>query len=575
VDKVKAFARAAWRQNFWIGCGLILVVTMASWLVASKTLEDEFEENESKINSQFQTVGTLISKVNPPTEKSHTKMDQLLARTLKSVENAWLQQYSDQQRILVWDPRLKPDFISKVRPLKPIELKVDFPTPPESELAPDLLQRYANYVDNLLPILAQTIGTDWQVGRTLSTTPEGTPTRPARPTERVQPLVVWDQSDQARLVGTHFNWSSQPDGAPTTLQMLYAQEDLWVYQALMHIIRQTNGDIESRHEGVVKTIETILIGRGAIGKAGQVTRLGGQTMGGYGGEMGGGYDSYESESEEGNYGEESSMGMGGMGMGGMEMGMGMGGMGMGDEMGEEMGGDYGEYGGGMGSAMSRDPGDMRYVDNNYSPLPASRLREALRSGGPEDAFLVVAKRMPVRLRLIVDQRKLPRLLAEFGNSPLPVEVRQVRVNRQGGATGGGYGGDMGGYGGGYGEMGGMGGFGGEMGGVAGEMGSYGGDYGEEAGGYGGEMGGGYGGDYGEEMGGYGEEMGGYGAGGYGMAGGNMNSRTKVSSTSKHDVPVDIYGIIYIYNPVDKEKLGQEQAPALTGPTADSSSNPMG
>jgi hypothetical protein len=89
------------------------------------------------------------------------------------------------------------------------------------------------------------------------------------------------------------------------------------------------------------------------------------------------------------------------------------------------------------------------------------------------------------------------------------------------------------------------------------------------------MGGGYGGDYGEEMGGYGEEMGGYGAGGYGMAGGNMNSRTKVSSTSKHDVPVDIYGIIYIYNPVDKEKLGQEQAPALTGPTADSSSNPMG
>jgi hypothetical protein len=55
----------------------------------------------------------------------------------------------------------------------------------------------------------------------------------------------------------------------------------------------------------------------------------------------------------------------------------------------------------------------------------------------------------------------------------------------------------------------------------------------------------------------------------------MRSRTTVSSTSKHDVPVDIYGIIYIYNPVDREKLGQEQAPALTDTTTPPSSTPMG
>jgi hypothetical protein len=561
MDQVKAFARMAWSHHFWIGCGLILAVSMGSWFVARGTLREEFEKNEGAISSKFQTVSTLISTVNPPTEKSHAKMDELLARTLRSVENAWLQQYSDQQRILVWDPRLRPDFISKVRPLKPIELKVDFPTPPESELDPDLRQRYSNYVDNLLPILAQTIGTDWRVGRTLSTTPgvtpgvpgvPGVPGSPAEPPP--QPIVVWDEKDQARLVGTHFNWSSQTDSIPTTLQMLYAQEDLWVYTALMHIIRQTNGDVESRHEAVVKTIETILIGRTAIGKAGQITRLGGQPGSGYGSEMGGygeEYSSYETESAEGSYGEE----MGGYGE---EMG-GMGGYG------EEMAGSYGD---GMASPMSRDPGDMRYVDNDYNPLPAARLREALRSGGPEDAFLVVAKRMPVRLRLIVDQRKLPRLLAEFGNSPLPVEVRQVRVNRQGGTSGGGYGGysggEMGGYGGYGAEMGGMGGYGEEMGGYGEEMGGY----GEEMGGYGEEMGG-----YSEEMGGYG--AGGYGAGGYGMTAGDMRSRTTVSSTSKHDVPVDIYGIIYIYNPVDREKLGDESAPALTGPTTAPSSTPMG
>jgi len=30
--------------------------------------------------------------------------------------------------------------------------------------------------------------------------------------------------------------------------------------------------------------------------------------------------------------------------------------------------------------------------------------------------------------------------------------------------------------------------------------------------------------------------------------------------------VEIYGIIYIYNPVDEQKLGLDQQPALTGTT---------
>jgi hypothetical protein len=121
---------------------------------------------------------------------------------------------------------------------------------------------------------------------------------------RKPPLVVWTSSDQGRLLGAHFDWSSQPDQAPTTLQLLYAQEDLWVLTALMYIIRRTNGEVESRHEAVVKTIESIMIGRSAVGRAGQITRLGGAAMGG--------------------------------GMSPMGMGMGMEG---------SMGGEYGEYGG--------------------------------------------------------------------------------------------------------------------------------------------------------------------------------------------------------------------------------------
>jgi len=77
------------------------------------------------------------------------------------------------------------------------------------------------------------------------------------------------------------------------------------------------------------------------------------------------------------------------------------------------------------------------------------------------------------------------------------------------------------------------------------------------------------------MGGYGQtpDMGGAGyaspyGSGYGMGGAqNIKDRTTVASTSQHDVPVEVYGIIYVYNPVDEQKLGVEQLQALTGITS--------
>jgi hypothetical protein len=116
------------------------------------------------------------------------------------------------------------------------------------------------------------------------------------------------------------------------------------------------------------------------------------------------------------------------------------------------------------------------------------------------------------------------------------------------------------------------------GGMGGMM-QYGGGMGDSMGlgGYGG--GGMYGG--GEEEGGdYGGYDGGYGGGGYGgasefgptaLSGSDIKSRTEVSATTIHDVPVELYGIIYIYNPVDRSRLGIEESSetaessSLTGP----------
>jgi hypothetical protein len=77
---------------------------------------------------------------------------------------------------------------------------------------------------------------------------------------------------------------------------------------------------------------------------------------------------------------------------------------------------------GMARAAS-DPADYRYVGTNYSALPAEKVRSAMKSENPDDAFYVVAKRMPIRLQLVVDQRRLYRLLTECDRVALLIDNR--------------------------------------------------------------------------------------------------------------------------------------------------------
>lgn len=178
---------------------------------------------------------------------------------------------------------------------------------------------------------------------------------------------------------------------------------------------------------------------------------------------------------------------------------------------------------GMGGLTSANPTDFRYVDQEYKPLTRDRLINAMKGQPqkPEDLLLAVAKRVPVRIRVKMDQRRLPALLANCGNSALPVEIKQVRINREGGSSGG-----M--------MMGGMGGMDQAMG--------------RGAGGAGGPT---------MMMDPGGDAEGAGGLGGFGGAGGTSGVRSKVadSSIDANEISVEVYGIVYIYNPVNREVLG--------------------
>ena len=227
-----------------------------------------------------------------------------------------------------------------------------------------------------------------------------------------KPIVVeWSTANQAALQAISMNWTS-----PTTLQVLYAQEDLWVLRALMLIIKATNGDADAQYNAAVKEIVSIDLGAMAPGfkLTGQVGAGGAQ-----GGMMSGGMMS----------GGMMSGGMmsGGMMSGGMmsrwhdvrrhdvrrhdvrrhASGTAPGVPPAGASGGTTASSDGSMAGGGI------DPANGRYVDDKNESLTGERLRSAIKSDQPADAFLAVAKRMPMRMRVRMNVLKLPLFCASF------------------------------------------------------------------------------------------------------------------------------------------------------------------
>lgn len=318
-------------------------------------------------------------------------------------------------------------------------------------------------------------------------------------------VVEWDSASQQELMDGIVSWYD-PKSPPDTLQICYTQEDLWILEGILKIIAATNAGARENFQAAIKEIDFIRFGRTAMGQAGEIKGAG----------AGGGAAS----------GMPGMGGMGGMGMGGMGGAAAGGAAGGGGSSANPYGqGGAPNMGGGISAApkVTRDPADSRYVDEKFTPITGNSLRTKMKSKAPGDAYYAVAKRIPVRMRFKkMDQRKLNKFLVECGNAQMILEVRQVRINCDPAPLGGGSGAAGGG-------------FGGMMDGARPTLGSAAGsaslDSDSGGAGYGGMMGGGGG--------------------------------TLAEAGSAFDIPVEVYGVIYLYNPVNIEMLGLKQVQADT------------
>ncbi len=418
MDQVRVIVKLIWRERFWVLSVLGTLVAVACWHLATGDLDKEFKSRKSSIESSFKSMRDLGSKPVHPNDDVN-QGDMLQAKEQReNVLNVWKQLYDRQRQEVLYWPKgsLKPEFIDEIEKLR-------FRDPFPAHKAEFMRNHYWNYIENRFDGLLEIV-------QAQKTSERGSSSFGGRGGGRDSPYggeegyggegayggrglaaLDPDQENQDYLV----QWLDQGNvrdelhfaKKPSAVQIWVTQEDLWVYETLLNVIANTNKLRKATRPDntAVRVIVNLEVGKKAAEASRTKSRIlipsvegiGGDDPygGGRGGESGGG----RGEMDEGGYG-----GRGGYGEGGRDDGM-----------------------------SDTDVLAHRYLDAEGQPYP-----------GDAENFGIEYRQLPIRMKLMMDQRWLPQLLVECANAALPIEVNQLRVNPEQSGAGFGGGGSRGG-----------------------------------------------------------------------------------------------------------------------------------
>ena len=340
MDRAKALLPILKKHHFWLLLGVVFLAAFAGWWNGTGGLSEEFERARGELQDRFTSVDAIGQRPNHPNQTFITAVNDQHKTLKEEVYRAWKILFDDQQKVLVW-----PEGFSDVANLAP-----------DAEIPDGMRYKFLNYFKDVFPDLFATVE---PLESATSKKEGGEP----------MGLVAWEQNQQDAIVDA-YAWSR----IPSTKAIRFAQEDYWVYQALLTIIKRANKKAGSKahHNAAVKVINNLQIAQAAV-------RPKTETL------------SYTGDAEGGS---QTGAGVQNLQRPGID-------------------------------AEDAELADGRYVDDQGNPLGAA-------STGPFAEF----KLMPVLIDVFMDQRKIPFLLAECANSELPVEVRQVRINPRSGDSGG-------------------------------------------------------------------------------------------------------------------------------------------
>ncbi|MDO4583397.1 MAG: hypothetical protein Q4D62_04760 [Planctomycetia bacterium] len=376
MDKLKVVWRYTRKYGFWVVSLICLLLVSFIWRQVAGSLLSDFDTRKSAIEGEFSNMQSLASAQDQPNAQVVEFKRNALRTQSENVLQSWEQLYNAQKANNIWP-------ISDQRYKRAFEEAADRKREtPGYELSDSAKEYYWQYIRRYLRKIKETYDIkrpNKEYLESNATLAGNTGMRPGNTgtmegglrDDQMDGIVYWDDVDFKRLED-RLTWRTRP----STQRILVAQEDLWVYEALLRIIKETNAG-KSAFNASVKEIYALEIAQDtteAFEKAaGRILKVG------------------EKKSEDD-----------GMSMSGSSMQEGM----------EE-------------EEVSEDPEfdelfAERYVNSFGKPLSATELKEA----PPFAEF----KMMPVRMHLMINQRAISQLLVNCINSSMPVEVLQISIN---------------------------------------------------------------------------------------------------------------------------------------------------
>ena len=371
----KVDAKVVWagvkKYHFWVLTTLALILGGTVWAWAASELNEHFNSRESKLKGEFQSLEKIKHEPDHPNERKIAAYKQLLQAVKDKVRDAWVTLYAEQeeknneaQKNIPW-----PD---EVRTILDDLASVKAP----SEIPTSVRERYNGLIYNHFGVLLKLVDARTVEEKKAGPAP-GAPMAPVEPAgapsaanfhvEGTRGLLVWSQADFESFA-KRFLW----DTMPTSREVRTAQEDLLMYEALLWIIKETNRDAATHENAPVKHIEVLKLGKDAA-------------------------PLWESHRQM--IGRFSRPGQaGGPAQAATPRRIDL------------------PVAGQRSDAAAKEALDDRYVNDSGQSLKAS-------DASPYDEF----KMMPIYMKLIMDQSKVPELLVQCANSNMPVEVWSMRL----------------------------------------------------------------------------------------------------------------------------------------------------
>ena len=387
------------KHHFWLLSILVPLLLLPLLFAARGGLQAQIVSSQGQIRGKLDAVQSVRGVEPHPNAGWSTQIDADAVRIRRDTLAEWQKFWDSQDFLRVWPRELGDDFLKAVAALKP-----------NGRLDRNLLRRYQSTVPEIVRQLPARMGADEAMGDDRKPAPSGTGREPAAGDgdreRRSRALVSWNADDQRRLLRS-FEWATLPTNPQAaTTQVVLAQEELWVYGLLCDAIARANKDAGGAYNAAIVNVAELAVGYPAAQE-----KPGG---------AGGARIVMPKTAPAANAGQPPDV----------------------EPTGAPQGGSAGKpphprFGGSAAGPLGGADSSSG-VEGTPAAAPDASLREWIYvdfSGKPLSAADVATSPaarmvhlMPFVLRLTIDQRRLDALLADLAKAPIPIDVREVRIN---------------------------------------------------------------------------------------------------------------------------------------------------